>query len=218
MTDTFDLDASLFMAVRRAADPGPASRICLEGVLREPRLRVRALSHEEEARLFAALREDLHAIAAFCLLTGARLGSARALRWDATDLSGARLRMPAKGGKTLDMPIAPETVALIANQPRACPTVFTWRPRRGPRRPVSPDGWRKAWAAALEAAAIPDFRFHDLRHTFATRFRRAGGDLFVLQRALAHEDLASTRRYAHVSDNDIRAGLTAMSRNSPGQR
>ena len=69
------------------------------------------------------------------------------------------------------------------------------------------------------AAGIDDLRFHDLRHTFASRFRRAGGDLLALQRALGHEDLRSTRRYAHVTMDDIRHGMERMeSRNSPDRR
>lgn len=189
-------------------------------MLREPRERVRALSADEEARLFAALREDLHPLARFALATGLRLGSARTLTWDRVDLAGGRVRVSAKGGKVLEVPVTPATVAMLANLPReeGVAEVFTWRPRGARRlRPVPPDGWRKSWAAALAAAGIPDFRWHDLRHTFATRWRRAGGDILALRRMLGHEDLSSTQRYAHVDEADLREGLARVeARNSPG--
>lgn len=191
-------------------------------LLREPRERVREIAGPDEDRLENALREDLRPIFRFCLLTGCRLGSARALVWSDIDWQARTATATAKGDKRLRLHLTPTVIALLANQVRAAPQVFTWRPRGSSQPvPISADGWRKAWASALTAAGIADFRWHDLRHTFASRFRRAGGDLLALQRALGHEDLDSTRRYAHVTDDEIREGLRRMerssSRNSPGR-
>lgn len=71
--------------------------------------------------------------------------------------------------------------------------VFT-NPRTGTR-------WvdtKLAWYSALRKAKITGFRFHDLRHTFATRARRSGMPLEVLQLILGHSDVTTTMRYAHV--------------------
>ena len=61
--------------------------------------------------------------------------------------------------------------------------------------------------AALTAAEIRDFRFHDLRHTFATRLLRQTGNLKLVSRLLGHTQIETTMRYAHVIDADLRAAL-----------
>ena len=66
------------------------------------------------------------------------------------------------------------------------------------------------------AIEVPDLRLHDLRHTRATRILRNTGDLALTKRALAHRNIATTLKYAHVLDDDVRAGLDASeSRNIP---
>ena len=54
-----------------------------------------------------------------------------------------------------------------------------------------------------------DLRLHDLRHTAATRTLRATGNLAMAQRQLGHARIETTSRYAHVLDDDLRAGLNA---------
>jgi integrase len=122
-------------------------------------------------------------------------------------------------------------VALLASQPKVGPRVFTYvcerdapargdRPRRikGQRYPLSNAGWYRKWKRALSDAGIEDFRFHDLRHTGATRLVRATGNLKLAMRQLGHADIATTARYAHATDDDVLNGLLAVeSRNSPGR-
>ncbi len=183
----------------------------------EPRERVRELTGAEEARLMAALPEDFRALAAFALMSGARLGALIALRWSDLDLSAGRAVLRRKGGGVQVLPLTPAMTALLANRPRGAPEVFTYalsrrRPpyAKGARRPFTPDGWRKAWAAALTKAEIADFRFHDLRHTAATRMLRATGNLRAAQKLLGHADVATTARYAHLEEADQRAAMAAM--------
>ena len=95
--------------------------------------------------------------------------------------------------------------------------VFTYLCRRGrakrrksQRYPFSRWGWRKPWQAALRAAGIEDFRFHDLRHTDATRTLRATGNLKLVQKKLGHAAIASTARYAHVTADDVHVAMLAM--------
>ena len=88
--------------------------------------------------------------------------------------------------------------------------------RKGERYPFSKNGWRKDWWRALEAAGIEDFRFHDLRHTAATRVLRASNNLKVVQEMLGHSDIGTTARYAHAMIEDVRAAMeSAQSRNTP---
>ena len=55
-----------------------------------------------------------------------------------------------------------------------------------------------------DRAGIPDFRFHDLRHTFATRLVQRGIDLYKVQRLLGHKTTHMTQRYAHHSPEGVR--------------
>jgi integrase len=78
---------------------------------------------------------------------------------------------------------------------------------KGDRYPFTKNGWRKAWQRALAAAGIEDFRFHDLRHTAATRMLRKSGNLQLVQKLLAHEDISTTLRYAKSDLADVRAAM-----------
>ena len=69
---------------------------------------------------------------------------------------------------------------------------------------------RTAFATALRRARIVAFRFHDLRHTFASHYMMRGGSLYDLKEILDHSDIKMTMRYAHLSPKHLRAGLDAL--------
>lgn len=58
--------------------------------------------------------------------------------------------------------------------------------------------FRKRWDKAVSDAKLPDFRFHDLRHTFASWARMAGADIADVCDALGHSNVSVTMRYAHI--------------------
>ena len=59
------------------------------------------------------------------------------------------------------------------------------------------------FTSARRRAGITDFRFHDLRHTFASWFVQDGGDLYRLSRILGHTTLQMTSRYSHLRTDDL---------------
>jgi integrase len=77
------------------------------------------------------------------------------------------------------------------------------------------NGIKRSFHAALTKAGIEDFRFHDLRHTFASHFVMRGGSIKELQELLGHKSLTMTMRYAHLSQEhkkkavNLLNGLTA---------
>ena len=73
----------------------------------------------------------------------------------------------------------------------------------------------RAFYSALEKAEITNFRFHDLRHTFATRLAQAGVDLYKVQRLLGHKSPTMTQRYAHHSPESLREGVLILERHHP---
>jgi integrase len=71
---------------------------------------------------------------------------------------------------------------------------------------------RKWWLAVLADAKITDLRWHDLRHTFATRLMMHTGNLKIVQEACGHANITMTARYAHVSQTDLAAAMSALNR------
>lgn len=69
--------------------------------------------------------------------------------------------------------------------------------------------------SGLKKAGITDFRYHDLRHTFATRLAQAGVDLYKVQRLLGHKSASMTQRYAHHSPESLREGVLTLERHHP---
>ena len=69
---------------------------------------------------------------------------------------------------------------------------------------------KRAFIAAVEAAKIEDFRFHDLRHTFATRLVQKGVDLYKVSKLLGHSDVSTTQRYAHHYPESLRDGVEIL--------
>jgi integrase len=170
-------------------------------MLREPTRRIRFLTRDEAQRLLAALPVHLADMAAFSLATGLRASNVTGLQWSQVDLV-RRLAWihpdQAKARKAIPVPLNAEAVALIGKQVGKHLThVFSFRGR--PITQVS----TKAWYAALERAGITDFRWHDLRHTWASWHVQNGTPLFALQELGGWESAEMVRRYAHLAADHL---------------
>lgn len=73
---------------------------------------------------------------------------------------------------------------------------------------------RRIIRRAVNIANIKDFRFHDLRHTAATRMADAGADAFTLMKILGHSDIRMTSRYTHATDAALHRAVTNLDANS----
>lgn len=190
-------------------------------LLPEADQRVRELKRDEDERLFAHLRDDYHPIVRFAILGGMRVTNIRELTWDDVDFAQRTVKMMLKsrleGGRHHVVPLTEEMVVLLANQRGKHDTfVFAYRclRGRGDRKketwvPFTKDGWRRAWKKALDAAKITDYRFHDNRHTGATRTLRGSGNLKAVQNMLGHSKITTTAKYAHALQDDVRAAMEA---------
>ena len=69
---------------------------------------------------------------------------------------------------------------------------------------------KKGFKAALKRAGIEDFRFHDLRHTFASHLLMRGGALKDVQEILGHKTMTMTLRYAHLSGEHKRKAVNLL--------
>jgi integrase len=182
---------------------------------RENNARNRCLTPEEESRLMKALSARLRPLVTVALHTGMRRGELRALRWEDVDFSTATLRIrldKAGDGRwvTLNTAAVEALLAVKREQKVLSPYVF-----------CSPEGkflhnWERAWRPALRATEVPDFRFHDLRHTFASQLAMAGVDLYTVQRAGGWKTQTMVQRYAHLSPDHMRAAVERLARTQSG--
>lgn len=190
--------------------------------VKEPRERIRELSQDEQRRLFAHLPEDLKHTVQFALMTGARISTITGLLW--TDIGPDEMTFRLKGGETMTFPISREMRAFLSAVPKsnvieARRYVFTRLDKQTMERTrIVPNGgvFSAEFRQALADAEIRDFRFHDLRHTFATRMLRETRNIKLVSRLLGHKSIETTSRYAHVLVDDMRSALDGFSAFSGG--
>ena len=162
--------------------------------------RVRFLSQEERSRLMTTLEgaHPLHRGAVIVSLnTGIRQGALFDLRWTDIDFATGTITLRAESAKAereQKIPMNEIVRDTLSALPRPSKHVFP-HTRTGESVP----NYRTAWETILKRAGIDDFRWHDMRHDFASRLVMAGVDLNTVRELLGHADLAMTLRYAHLA-------------------
>lgn len=68
----------------------------------------------------------------------------------------------------------------------------------------------KSWEGLMESASLEGFRFHDLRHDFASKLVMAGVDLNTVRELLGHADIAMTLRYSHLAPAKLAAAVAML--------
>ncbi|MFP5358009.1 MAG: tyrosine-type recombinase/integrase [Gammaproteobacteria bacterium] len=171
-------------------------RVPVFRMLKEPQGRVRFLTREEAARLLTELPPHLRAMARFTLATGLRQGNVKGLRWAQVDLERRRawvIAEEAKARRAIPVPLNAEAMQVIEQQRGRHPEyVFTYNGQS-----ITQVG-TKAWRGALERAGIKNFRWHDLRHTWASWHAQNGTPMNVLQELGGWRDSGMVQRYAHL--------------------
>lgn len=187
--------------------------------LKEPQERVREASPAEEATVLAAVPEDYRPALAFALMAGCRRAEIVRLTWQDVDFFNREIRVLGKGDRSRTIPMTKEMHDLLWGLKDHHKTaVFTYvakRPtggrKKGERYPITVNGFQTMWNR-YGRGKLTDFRFHDTRHTAATRLVRATGNLKMAQRLLGHASLTTTSRYAHVTHDDLRQGMEVAAR------
>ena len=171
----------------------------------------RWLTLDEEDRLMAASSPWLREFIVFALNTGMRQGEILNLQWQDVDFTrGTLVVMKSKNGTRRTIPLNTTVYALLAAK-QAAMGVSEGRVFRTPRgNELKVRFLVREFCEARDRAGIPDFRFHDLRHTFATRLVQGGIDLYKVQRLLGHKTNHMTQRYAHHSPESLREGVKIL--------
>jgi integrase len=137
------------------------------------------------------------------LNTGLRQGELFSLAWESIDLIRKTLSVLAshsKGNSTRVIPLNPEAQAVLAAiKPDHAKGLVFKSPVTGGRF----NNVKKAWAEVTKAAGIPDLRWHDLRHDFASQLVMLGAALFTVQNLMGHANSRMTQRYAKLAPSTL---------------
>jgi integrase len=171
--------------------------------------RLRFLEREEIPRLLSNCNDYLLPIVTVALNTGMRRGELFRLKWHDIDIRRDVIHLyKTKNGEARDIPmneVVKATLIKVRKHPIS-PYVFC----REDGKPYY--NLRKSFFTALKKSDIVDFRFHDLRHTFASQLVMSGVDLNTVRELLGHKSLAMTLRYAHLSPNHKKRAVDVLAK------
>lgn len=180
--------------------------------MRDARGRTLAGKRKQHAELQAigatAYPDHMTPLILTALHTGCRRGELFKVRWADVRLDGKVPQLTvrgstAKSGATRHIPLNATAAAALAQ----------WREQNPGNGPVfGLVDVKKAWAGILEAAGIKEFRFHDLRHTFASKLVQRGVPLNTVRELLGHADIKMTLRYAHLAPENKAAAVALLDR------
>lgn len=175
----------------------------------EPKGRIRSYSQQEEQSILADLNvhdQDMEALVAFLVDTGARLSEALKLTHDDVDFVYSVVHLwhtkGKGGGKMRSIPMTAR-VAAILHARTALPRPFA----------MTKDAAEHRWGLSRTRLGKQDDKewvMHTLRHTCCTRLIKANVSLIKVQLWMGHEDIQTTKRYAHVNTEDLRECATVL--------
>jgi site-specific recombinase XerD len=190
------------------AEFNPVSRVSKEKVNNQIE---RWLTYEEEEKLLVVSPVWLREIMTFALNTGLRQAEILDLTWDRVDLFRRTLTILEQKNKGKDtLPLNAQALEVLKAKGRVRSiksnhVFFNSEGRRIQTRNVL-----RAFYSAVKKAEIEKFRFHDMRHTFATRLVQSGVDLYKVQKLLKHKSPVMTQRYAHHYPESLRDGVEVL--------
>jgi site-specific recombinase XerD len=210
----------LSLTFRLAIRAGKVDRNPASGVrrMREDNSRVRFLTMDEETKLLEAVRSNPtwaphEAELTLALSTGLRRGDMyERLIWENVDLVEKVATIPrSKNGEAVHIALNADAVrALMIFRSRSDGTGRVVRNEAG-----EPLKYNNFWfVPAVRAAGIKNFRWHDLRHCFASKLRQRGVPLGNIAELLGHKGLSMTRRYAHLSISNLHQAVALLESNS----
>jgi len=175
---------------------------------------MRWLTDDEEKRLLDAskgyLNGQLPAIITLALHTGMRQGEILNLKWENIDMFKRAITiMQSKTKEPKTIPINDTGFNMLLYKGKVVNMsgyVFT---TQNGTRILNTNLQREFWKI-VEKAKVENFRFHDLRHTFATRLVQSGVDLYSVAKLLGHKDIKTTQRYAHHHIDSLRQSVRVL--------
>jgi integrase len=166
-------------------------------LLPENNKRLRFLAIEDCQTLINCCPPHLKPIVKVALHTGMRKSEILNLRWEQVDLVHRFILLNmTKNGERREIPIDSTLWKMLNEMPHSVESIYVFTDLKTgePYKSV-----KKSFGTALRKANIYGFRFHDLRHTFASHLVMAGVDITTVKELLGHKSLTMTLRYAHLA-------------------
>jgi integrase len=196
-------------------DSNPMRRVRL---LKENGSRERFITADEEVKLFAKLtgrRDHIRSVVTVALNTGMRRGEILDLQWEHVNFIARTIFIArSKTGKTRTIPmndIVFEELKALKQDAGTRDFVFSVS-----KTGVNIDSIKTGWRNACAAAGLVDLRFHDTRHTFATRLRANGVHEWDIRDLLGHTTTRMTSVYTHQTPANLRQAVTTLGQSKPG--
>lgn len=170
----------------------------------EPKKRVRWITQAEANRLISNLSlEWMREVCSFALITGARMMEILTLTWDKIDFSQSIAIVTsdiAKSGRARALPLPVNAINFLRQKQTRRISEYVFH--RGLGKFIS-DIDREDFSRALKLSGIKDFRFHDLRHTWASWHIQSGTPLMALKELGGWETIEMVQKYAHLSASHL---------------
>jgi integrase len=173
----------------------------------------RWLTVEEENKLLGSSPGWLQEIILFAINTGLRQGEILDLKWPQVDLTRKTITILEQKNQGRDtLPLNEKALNILKgrSKDRCDETGYVFHTQNRTR--VSAPNLHRAFYPALKKSGIEKLRFHDLRHTFATRLVQAGVDLYTVQKLGLWKNLSMVMRYAHHYPESLRSGVEVLDR------
>jgi len=186
------------------AEVNPVKKVKL---FRENNQRLRYLEREEAERLVRYCNSYTKRMVVIALSTGMRKGEILGLKWTDIDFRrGIIYLLDTKNSDRREVPMNEAVKQAFVKQPKYKDSPYIFCNKYGkPFRDI-----RKSFFTALKKAGIINFRFHDLRHTFASQLVMSGVDLNTVRELMGHKSLRMTLRYAHLSPAHKRRAVEVL--------
>jgi len=175
---------------------------------REPNSRERFLTIDETNRLLGQAADTLRPVLIVALSTGMRKGEILKLRWTEVDFVKGYIRLQdSKSGKGRAVPMNALVFDLLHEFPTRRGFEFVFE---NPETKTHVQDVKTGFRAACRRAGLQGVRFHDLRHTAASRMIEAGADLVTVSKILGHASIQMTMRYCHPTPERERAAVQKL--------
>ncbi len=180
-------------------DNNPATKVKM--FAEHDNLKEKVLSDEEEQKLLYASPDHLRPIIIMALNTGMRRGEILNLKWQDVDFERRIISVKkTKSGRTRSIPINDSLLNILEDLDQNGDKVFPYT------------YIQTAFQNSRRRAGLHDVRFHDLRHTFASRLVANGVDIVTVQQLLGHQSITTTERYTHSNIEQKRKAVGNLTR------